>query len=496
MPKHFSEKLEKLLKSPVALIFMVFLAVALVMLKYYKLDEASPLLLTIGRFHPIILHFPLVLLALALIIEFGSFFNWLKLERSFSFYLLLAAALFTFISIVSGYLLFASGEYSGNLMDEHFNGAVLTGCLLLLTCTLFIYQPSGSPGFLIGLLITNLAAFYTGHQGGNLTHGQNYLTEYLPLIGVENETYQSDSSQYLYEDIIKPVFEAKCAGCHTTLRAKGEFSVSTYEDLLKVGESGKMPLRHYKPAESELLVRILMPDSLTDHMPPAGKTPLDENEIKLLEYWISKGAKQKQGLVDSSAADSTQNEIRLLVNQLEPALKKYRFNVFKANLNAKKLEAELEELAVDMEVDIKRDEEAEGNLYTLSAKFPPAPFGSKKLSQLKPYLDLFTKVSLVSSEIDDSDLYVIGQMSNLNELYLQKSKLKGSGLIQLSRLDNLEILNISFTEVDDKALLDLVKFPALKQVYTYSTKTTKDVIIALQKYKPTLQIHAEEGPYF
>jgi uncharacterized membrane protein len=496
MPKQVSEKLEKLLKSPVALMFMVILAGALVMLKYFELDRASPLLLTIGRFHPLILHFPLVLLALALIVEVGSFFNWFKMERFFSFYLLLSASLFTLISIASGYILFASGEYSGSLMDEHFNGALITGCLLLLTCMLFIYQPSGSPGFLIGLFITNSAAFYTGHQGGNLTHGEDYLTEYLPLIGVENVIYQSDTTQYLYEDIIKPVFEAKCAGCHATLRAKGKFSVSTYEDLLKVGESGKMPLTHYKPAESELLVRILMPDSLTDHMPPAGKTPLDEIEIKLLEYWIANGATQKQGLVDSSASDSTQNEITLLVNQLEPALKKYRFNVFKAKRNAEILEAELGELAVDMEVDIKRDTKTEGDLYTLSAKFPPAPFGSKKLSQLKPYLDLFTKVSLVSSEIDDSDLYVIGQMNNLQELYLQKSKLNGSGLIQLSRLNNLEILNLSFTEVDDKALLDIIKFPALKEVYTYSTKTTKDVIIALQKYKPALQIHAEEGPYF
>ncbi len=496
MPKKISQKLERFLKSPIVLIIMVFLALALVMLKYLLLDEASPLLLTIGRFHPIVLHFPLVLLALALLTEVGAYFNWHSLGRTFSFYLLLAAVVFTLISIFSGYLLFASGEYAGNLMEEHFNGAVLTGCLLLFSLVLYLHQSKGSPWFLMSLLATNVAAFYTGHQGGNLTHGQNYLTEYLPMIGVEEKIYQSDTTEYLYEDIVQPILEAKCAGCHTTLRAKGDFSVSSFEDLFKAGESGKIPLTHYNPKESELLVRILMPDSLTDHMPPAGKTPLDENEIAILEYWISNGAEQKQTLTDSSSTDSTQKEITLLVNQLEPALKKYRFNVFKAKRNAQKLAEELEELAVDMEVNIKRDQESEGELYTLSAKFPPAPFGSEKLSQLKPYLDLFTKVSLVSSQIDDADLYVIGQMSNLEELYLQKSKLKGSGLIQLSKLNKLQILNVSFTEVDDKALLDIVKFPALKQVYTYGTKTTKDVTIALQKYKPTLQIHAEEGPYF
>jgi hypothetical protein len=272
--------------------------------------------------------------------------------------------------------------------------------------------------------------------------------------------------------------------------------VSSFKDLLKKGESGKIPLKHFMPLESELLVRIMMPDSLTEHMPPAGKAPLDKREITLLKYWIEKGGNLRQSLHDSTASDSTNTEITLLVNQLEPALKKYRFNVAKTALNAQKLEEELETLAIDMEVIIKRDEEAEGNMYTLSTTFPPAPFGSEKLAQLKPYLDIFTKVSLVSSQLDDADMYIIGQMSNLEELYLQKTKLNGSGLIQLSQLKNLKVLNVSFTEVDDKALFDLIKFPSLKQLYTYSTKTTKDVIIALQKYKPTLKIHAEEGPYF
>lgn len=495
-----NKPLERFLTKPVVILLLGLLGGLILALKFVNVTLESPILLTIGRFHPILLHFPIVLVLIILGAEVLRFFKVIETPHHVFFYSYLLIILLTLVSIFSGYLLFASGEYSGFLMEQHFNGAVITGCLLFLSFAFFAhYWKTGKlyGVYLLALIGVNIAALYTGHQGGNLTHGQNYLTEYLPMIGEEIETEaKPDSNQYLYEDIIQPILEAKCVGCHSTLRAKGNFSVSSFEDLFKDGKSGKAGLKHYLPDESELYLRIIMPDTVSDRMPPPGKTPLDETEIAVLKYWIAKGANMKQSLADSTTADSTKMEMELLVNQLEPALKKYRFNVQKTQLNAEKLAADLEYLATDMEVVIKRDESAEGEMYTLSNTFPPAPFGSEKLAQLKPYLDVFTKVSLVSSQIDDADLYVIAQMSNLNELYLQKTKLNGSGLIHLSKLENLKVLNMSFTKVDDKALLDLLKYPSIKEIYTYGTNTTKDVIIALQKYKPTLKIHAEEGPYF
>ncbi|WP_341224940.1 c-type cytochrome domain-containing protein [uncultured Arcticibacterium sp.] len=482
------------------IVAIVLFGISFSIFKVYVPTDVGPVWLSLGRLHPIILHFPVTLIFLIGVAEILKLFgiSYVPERVLFFVYLLLLAS--TFASIISGYFLFASGEYSGYLLDQHFNGALVTGFLVFMSFALFCLKwklRRYSLLYVFIIVLANGAALYTGHQGGNLTHGQNFLTEYLPLIGSEVEMESKvDSNQYLYEDIVQPILEAKCVGCHSTLRAKGNFSVSSFEDLFKEGKSGKVGLKHYLPDESELYLRVIMPDTVPDRMPPAGKTPLDEKEIAILKYWIANGAKMKQGLADSTTADSTKVEMQLLVNQLEPALKRYRFNVHKSKLNAEKLAAELEYLATDMEVVIKRDEEAEGEMYTLSNTFPPAPFDGEKLAQLKPYLDVFTKVSLVSSQIDDADLYIIAQMSNLKELYLQKTKLKGSGFIHLSQLENLKVLNVSFTKVDDKALLDLVKFPALKEVYTYSTETTKDVIIALQKYKPTLQIHAEEGPYF
>lgn len=72
----------------------------------------------------------------------------------------------------------------------------------------------------------------------------------------------------------------------------------------------------------------------------------------------------------------------------------------------------------------------------------------------------------------------------------------GSGLIYLQQLKNLEVLNLSYTKTDDKAAIDLLKIPNLKKVYLFQTQVSRQVVEALQKNKPGLEIFLEEGPYF
>lgn len=474
---------------------MIIIGIGLLFLKSLQLTDLPPEILTLGRLHPIILHFPIVLILLLFVGEIFNIFSKTKIAKPVFNYIFITAVIFTLASILSGFLLYSSGEFEGMLMDQHFLGALATGFGLFLTYAVYISLESAKnlrPIYLILLLITNISAFYTSHQGGSLTHGKNYLSEYLPFMTKEFKSQPAvpDTILYIYEDVIQPILETKCAGCHHSLRAKGGFSVASLKDLFAKGESGKLPIIHYLPDSSELIKRILLPDTISDHMPPVGKIQVAKSEIAIIKYWIMKGAKEKLSIAEMDSLN-----VQSLVYQLAPNIKKYRFNLSKAKFTASQIENELKLLADELEVSIKKDNKAEGDKYTISNKFPPVAFDSKKLLLLKPYMELFTKVSLVSSQLDDADLYFIGQMTNLKELYLQKTKLKGQNLMYLSRLPNLEILNISFTETDDKAILDLTKFPALKEVYLYGTKTSNDVIKAIMAYKPSLKIHSEEGPY-
>ena len=144
---------------------------------------------------------------------------------------------------------------------------------------------------------------------------------------------------------------------------------------------------------------------------------------------------------------------------------------------------------------IFEDLDSEGNLFTLSMQFPPLPFGDEQLQELQPYYDLFSKVSLVASDITDDGLYFIGKMTNLRELYIQKTTIDGSGLIYLKDLPYLERLNLSYTKMNDASVLQLITHPGLKEVYLHNNGISEDVINALRENQTDKKFLLEEGPY-
>lgn len=466
-------------------------------LPFFRPDEVPFLFLFVGRLHPLILHFPIVLIILAFMFEVAGRFYGLKIGENTVLVLLIAAALSSVISIAAGFFLFASGDYSGNLMERHLWAGAITGAAVFFTLgSFYIYRNTTRYYYLYfgGLLLTNAAVGYTSHLGGSITHGKDYLTEHLELVfhPVEGKEQKAESEMLVYEDMIHPVFEAKCMSCHNAQRAKGDLLMSTYKDLMKGGKSENPSVTPGKPEESELYKRIVLPEGHSDRMPPEGKTPLEEPEIALLKFWIASGAGENLKVAEARKIDTVQQVITTLL----PELSRYRRRAQIQEVKLKTLEQELQQVAGKLDITIRRDSLAEENLFTIAMKFPPAPFTNAQFRELSPYFEAFSKVSLTSSGIDDAGLYYISQMVNVRELYLQKTPLDGSGLIHLQKLPNLEILNLSFTKVDDKAMIDLLEFPSLKAVYLYRTNTSMQVIEALRKYRPGVRFLLEEGPYF
>jgi uncharacterized membrane protein len=476
----------------VSLLLPAFLILALPL---YKPGDMPYLMLMIGRFHPVVLHFPIVLIILALILELLRRTKFIMKSDLVVTIVLIAAAVTTVVAIASGYLLYASGDYSGTLLRRHLWIGVITGVCILITVLLFFLfrHTRYSMLYFIGLLTSNAAVAYTSHLGGALTHGEDYLTEYVPLIKAKqgDERIKPESQMTVYEDMIAPVFEAKCVSCHNESKAKGELSMAGYSNFLKKGESGIPAVIPGNADSSELYRRLLLPEEDEDRMPPKGKTPLTGAETELVRFWIASGAKTNL-LVQNVRKDP---DIHATVNTILPELKRYRRKMQIAKLKNEQLKRDLDTVARQLNIRIQTDTTADENFYTVAMKFPPAPFTNQQFRELAPYAAVFSKLSLVASGIEDDGLYYISHMTNLKALYLQKTKLNGSGLVYLKDLLNLEVLNLSYTQVDDKAVLDLLKIPALREVYLFQTKASPQVIKALQEYKPSLKILLEEGPY-
>jgi uncharacterized membrane protein len=481
-----------------ALAVTLFLpALLLLALPFYTPGDVPYALLLVGRFHPVILHFPIVLIILAFILELLRKLKVLKTPDIVITIILIAAAVTTIVAIASGYLLYASGDYSGALMQQHLWIGVITGiCILLTSAFYFIYRGNVKmyPLYIAGLLFSNGAVAYTSHLGGSITHGEDYLTEYLPMIGGKGDTIKvkEEKDMLVYEDMIVPVFEAKCVGCHNDSRAKGELSMVSYQAIVKGGESGHPGIVAGDADSSELYKRLILPEDHDDRMPPKGKTPLTQPETDLFKYWIQKGADMNMKVTDLRTDSST----NVMVTHILPELKRYRRKQLIAHAKNEQLQRSLDTVARQLNISIRKDSAADENFYTVSMKFPPARLTNQQFMELTPFAEVFSKMSLVSSGIEDDGLYHVGNMVNLKELYLQKTNLNGTGLIYLTKLPQLEVLNLSYTKIDDKAVLELLKIPKLREVYLFQTKASPDVIKALQEYKPGLRILMEEGPYF
>ena len=488
----------KLTLRRLALVLVLFATGLLFLaLPFFRPDEVPFIFLFVGRLHPLILHFPIVLIILALLFEIAArFYRW-KIGENTVLFIMLAASLSALVSVAAGFFLFASGDYSGQLMERHFWAGTITGAAIFFTLALFLIHRGTRRFYYLyfsALLFSNVAVGYASHLGGSITHGQDYLTEHLQFVmhSFDDEETKPPSEMLVFEDMLLPVFEAKCMSCHNDQRAKGDFVMSSFQDLLKGGKSDHPSVIAGEPEQSELFKRVMLPEGDADRMPPEGKTPLKDSEVALLKFWIASGASDSLKVESARKVDSVER----VVDGLLPELARYRRRSQIERRKSLTLENELREIAARLDISIRKDSLSDDDHFVIAMKFPPAPFTNDQFRELSPYFEVFSKVSLTASGIDDAGMYYIGQMKNVRELYLQKTKLDGSGIVYLANLPDLEILNLSFTKVDDKAALDLLKIPSLREVYLYRTNTSLQVIEALRTYKPSVKFLLEEGPYY
>lgn len=465
-------------------------------LPYLPVTEMPAILLLIGRFHPLVLHFPIVIIFLVLTLELLHKANLLPSNQKVIIFMLCFAALSSIFVVTAGYLLYASGDYSGELVMSHFKGGIFAGFGILITTALNLYSQYYNQKlvnlYFAALLLTNLVVGYASHLGGTITHGKDYLTEYFPEIFNQKSIVTKPRKEMLmYEDLIVPFLTTKCMACHNEHKKKGDYLMTSYASMARGGKSEKEGFVKHDTENSEIYQRVILPDDHDDHMPPEGKKPLNEQEIQILKYWIESGASSDLMLVDIHQ-DSMISQI---IESYLPESRRLNRKILENKAEKEKLKIELTKLAQKLNVSIAEDQTTEGIFFTLSMQFPPANFSGEQLKELQTYFPFFSKVSLVASDINDDDLFLISQMTNLKALYLQKTTINGRGLVYLNKLQSLETLNLSFTQTNDGNILKVLQSPSLKQVYLFGNQVSNQVIQALRENQPTRQFLSEEGPY-
>ena len=449
----------------------------------------------LGRFHPLVVHFPVVLVLLALLFELARRFRIIRTSATTIGVLLGLALTACLVSVGMGFLLYYTGEYSGEVMQGHLWGGVLLTSTLAVAIFLFLsfrqYRSQALYGsYLSFLVLANGILFYTSHQGGSLTHGKEYLTEYMPKFNRAAEAWEPKPVEEMrvYHDVVVPVLNKKCMSCHNENKAKGDLIMTSYPALLKGGKGEHPTLVPGSAAESDMYRRALLPEDDDERMPPEGKPSLTQEETDLIAWWINHGADTTLR-VPEMAADPQINPV--VVNYLA----ELRAQQWARFLQQQSLEKVLQELPAKDKVVLQLDPYDEKGIHLLMP-FPPATFEDEDVLAVEMLFPSITKASFMGSDITDDALYHVGHMNRLQELYLQQTRIDGSGLIQLSSLKNLRLLDLSKTKINDGQLLHILQLPGLEDLYLYETGVSKEVVEAIRRNKPDLNVQLERGKFF
>ena len=479
------------------IIALCLLMVFLMIIPLLPVFNVPVVLELVARFHPLVLHFPIVAILLVALLELGDFIKLVQLNNGVRGILILVGSLTAIVAILTGFLLYQSGGYSGELVSWHFYGGVLSGILILITAIAFLYffrNRKYRKHYLACVVTTVMAVSITSHMGGSLTHGEDFLTEPIERFqALKEANIKTKEEMVLFDDVVMAFIDVKCRSCHNQNKMKGDYDMTSYDQLMAGGESQSRAVIAGAPDASELVKRVLLPADHEDRMPPKGKTPLSDLEIEILTGWINQGAlpNQKVGEIQDS----------LLLENVEaylPELTAHLVKQHQTEQELEKIEEKLKVIASEIGLEVKWYESEEGRepFFSLSMTFPPSHITDESLKKLSPYYAYFRKVSIVGSEVSDDGLYLVSKMKNLKELYLQKTKVSSDGLGYLTKLSELEILNLSYTKIDDPGIIQLSTFPSLSKVYLLGNDLSDQVVQAMKKANPKVQLLLEEGPYF
>ncbi len=427
--------------------------------------------LNIARFHPLIVHMPIGILFFAFALEVIK--RWKKrtdMEFSIGIALFLGA-ISSIAAVATGLMLADEGGYETAALNWHkWMGialAVVSVVAFLNHAKNYFRQYQFPVLALVSLLLV-----FTGHFGGNMTHGEDYLFS-KPVDGTI--MIQNIDEALVFDQIIKPILDTKCNSCHNPSKAKGELIMTTTSGLFAGGKGGTV-FDFEDHLNSPFLKRVALPLDDDKHMPPKGKSQLTEDEVALLQWWISNEACVECRVAEMEARDPL-NEI--LEKFSQPATKVAYDDV--DPLSEKELQALLEKGYAVQPV-------AEDNpmlIVNLS-------FRQDLQEAFKPIRGIAENVlelNLAGSDFSDDIGGRLSNFSYLKKLQLQNTSITEKTIEALSELLYLESLNLYGTGVTDEIVPILQGMPGLKDVYVWNAKTTQAGLEALKNAKPLLNIH-------
>lgn len=446
------------------------LAFLLVFEKHIQLPEIGEVF---GRMHPLLLHLPIGAMSMLFLFHLYQRYHESSLPQNDSLMGvgLHANAFFAVVTALAGLFLSQEGGYSDSLVIHKWTGIGFNWIAWGLLLGWEKYASKGWYGISWGVGVLVMAI--SGHLGGELTHGDNYI--FQPLDKKEEVPIATLEST-VYEAAILPILQSKCFSCHNEKKSKGGLTLSNWEGIQRGGDHGAVWMAG-TAANSLLIKRVNLSLEDEEHMPPKGKVQLLEEEIELIGQWIGEGA-------DEALVLGQITEEHRLFAFLEPILD--QINGKSSNYSFEPVDVALLE---SLNTPFRRVTPIAENSPALEASiFVKAYYQTEFLEELTAVNQQLVGLNLSGLPIEDEALKVIANFQNLEKLVLNQTDVTSEGISNLANLKTLQSLALSGTKVDSKILTTLEQLPNLKNLYLWNTPLLEEDFQKFAKLLPKVSI--------
>lgn len=431
-----------------------------------------------GKFHPLAVHLPIGILSIFLVL--GFFVRREDLINSYAIIriILLVSALTASISAVTGFILMSSGSYSGNLMTGHqVLGFALTFINWLFFFKLNYLLHAKVPVYRGSLIFILLIMILTGHAGGSLTHGEDFLTPPPPsqwFASASAGIMEITPASKAY-DVVSLIMDQKCVSCHGKNKQKGGLRLDSREALLAGGESGS--LFDGDGTAGLLIHRIALPLDDEEHMPPKERKQLTKSELDFLIWWVSAGANFDNALLELDFPDSLHG---MLTPKEVADLFIPEDDVEEADIAAldrlRALGVVVQPIAMDV------------NYLTVNFVNVLNHELSGAISELPNIEKQLISLNIDDQQLSEASWEVVGRLSSLRKLQARNTNLDDAQIQNLQSLKNLVTINLVGTAITLSGLKHLEGLENLRNIYLYQTGVGGSDFGSVQKLFPRAAI--------
>ena len=489
-------------KIAATFLFLLFAAALTAAFLVFPQGVALPPFLQLaGKFHPLILHLPIGVLLGAVLLE--CFTGPLRRHDAAVTFLLWLGLVTSMKAVLAGYFLAQPGGYPQDVLTWHLWSGIAIPVLAFITLVAKLHYQQKAPLmssslYRAPLFTTAAALMVAGHFGGTMSHGDilKDIKAYVktPVFSPAATSDHATEALAIYDAVIAPIMESKCVSCHGLEKQKGDLQLHTHDAMLKPGESGKLAVLPGKSAQSESILRILLPAAHDDHMPPDGKKQITAEELEILQWWIDAGASPDLKIGDPSVPANVREKIGALLQaplitsgapgEAGAAGPAGAPAAPTAAPDMAPVQALEKELGVTILPLAQNDPALSFNCVNVADKF-----GDAELAKFAPIADRLSEMNLGRSKVTDAGLASLSGMKNLKKLHLPNTAVTDAGIDSLLSLTNLEYLNLFNTKLTDAGLAKLEKLPKLVRLYVWQTAATKPAAEALHSKLPNIIIN-------